>query len=415
MAPTSSEPLTPEAALALKRRYLVPCSYHFYRDPPVIASGSGCRLTDTAGKTYVDFFSGVAVMSWGQANPAVVEPAIAQIRALQHTTSIYLTEPVLRLAERLAAVLPGGIEQSFFCNSGSEANEGAMLLARLATGKPGFIALSGGLHGRTFLTQGATALPMWRTDPFLDGLPVRVAADADGVLDLVARYGDSIAALIVEPVQGNAGIRPLPADFFARILPALRERGVLLIADEVQTGFGRTGKMFAVEHWGVVPDIITGAKALGGGFPIGFFAAAPSLAAKFTKPSASTLGGNPVSCAAALAVLDLIAAEGLVDRARVSGERLAAVLDAAAAVAPGLGKPRGLGLMRGLPVLASGGRSAPERTDLILENLKDAGFLVGKNGLDRDVLAFQPPLVIGEADIDALGDTLAAAVKAADR
>ena len=173
-----------------------------------------------------------------------------------------------------------------------------MLLARVFTGKRSFIALEGSLHGRTFLASGANGIDMWRTDPFCDEAPVHFAPDASAVCRLLEEKGDEIAALMVEPIQGNGGIRPLPDDFFNFVAPLLKEKGVLLICDEIQTGFARTGKMFAIEHYGISPDILTGAKALGNGFPIGFFSTTPEISACFTRPSASTLGGNPVSCQA---------------------------------------------------------------------------------------------------------------------
>ncbi len=412
MAPMDSDTL-----VAKKGEWLLPCSYHFYERPPVIVSGSGTKLRDSEGREYTDFFAGVSVMSCGHCNPAIIEPVIEQIRTLQHTTSIYLTEPVVRLAERLAGFLPGTLSKSFFCNSGSEAVEGAMLLARVATGRPGFIALEGSLHGRTWLTAAATGIPMWRTDPFLDGAPVRFARDAGDVLRILAERGDETAALLVEPIQGNAGVRPLPAGFFDEVLPALRKAGALLVADEVQTGFARTGRNFAIERWGVAPDILAGAKALGNGFPIGFFSTTAEIAARFTRPSASTLGGNPVSATAALAVLDFIEKEGLAARAETLGALLRGRLAEIAASFGGgesapLGTPRGLGLMLGLPVRGTADIPAPRMTDLILEGMKDLGWLIGKNGLDRDVLAFQPPLIITKEEIDAMTRDLARVVTA---
>lgn len=412
-------PMDSETALAKKGEFLVPCTYHFYKNPPVIVSGSMTKLRDSAGKEYTDFFAGVSVMSCGHCNPAITEAAVEQLRKLQHTTSIYLTEPALLLAERLARILPGEISKSFFCNSGTEANEGALLLARLATGREEIIAMEGGLHGRTWLASAATGIPMWRTDPFLDKAPVRFARDAEEAERILAERGDRVAALIVEPIQGNAGIRPMARDFFDRVLPALRKAGALLIADEVQTGFARTGKIFAVEHWGVEPDILVGAKALGNGFPIGFFAAPPNLANRFTKPSASTLGGNPVSAAAALAVLDYMERENLAARAQRLGDLLRGRLEALAAEntdhgpggSPLVGSPRGLGLMLGLPVLGTDRFDAPRCADLILEAMKDRGWLLGKNGLNRDVLAFQPPLVISEREIEDMTRDLSRVLK----
>jgi len=411
MAPTSNEWAGPDKIIEMKGNYLFPCSYHFYARPPQMVSGEGMVLTDSVGKRYLDFFAGVSVMNCGHCHPRVNRAAMEQIQTLQHTTSLYLTQPVVDLAEALAARLPGSLNRSFFCNSGSEANEGAMLLARLHTGRREFAALAGSLHGRTCLTSGATEIPMWRTDPFLNEVPVHFAPDAAGLAEILQNRGEEIAALLVEPVQGNGGIRPLPEDFFDILGPLLDEKGVLLIADEVQTGFGRTGRMFAMEHYPRIPDILTGAKGLGNGFPIGFFSSTREIAASLNRPSASTLGGNPVSCRAALAVLEVLDQENLVENARDRGAQLLAGLADLAEKTPFLGAPRGLGLMAGVDVKAHRFWSAPELTDIILENMKDRGFLIGKNGLDRNVLAFQPPLIVKAREVDALLSALSETVK----
>lgn len=393
------DPAGPEEIIRKKQEFLMPCSYHFYKYPPQIVKGKGTVLTDSTGKEYIDFFAGVSVMSCGHCNEEINERAIEQIRTLQHTTSIYLTEPVVKLAEKLAGVLPGDIAKSFFCNSGSEANEGALLLARTYTGRREFIAMKGSLHGRTYLTAGVTEIPMWRGAPHLDEVPVTFVSNAEELASLLKERGEDFAAFIVEPLQGNGGIIPLPDDFFENAGPLLREKGVLLISDEVQSGFARTGKMFAIEHYRCPADIITGAKALGNGFPIGFFAATPEIASCFTKPSASTLGGNPVSSAAALAVLDFIEKHTLVENSQELGQYLIEEFAVLQKDVPFFAPPRGLGLMVGIEVLDWEGQEAPELVDRILEEMKERGFLIGKNGLNRNVLAFQPPLVITYREI----------------
>lgn len=394
-----SNSIGPEKIIEKKREFLLPCSYNFYTKPPQIVKGKGTKLTDHNGKEYIDFFAGVSVMSCGHCNEKINKRVIDQINTLQHTTSIYLTQPVVDLAEELSKILPGNIEKSFFCNSGSEANEGAMLLARVYTEKKEFISLGGGLHGRTYLTSGATGIEMWRTDPFCDDLPIHIANSYDEVITLIKERGDKIAALILEPIQGNGGIRPLPLDYFEKIKPLLEKENILLISDEIQTGFARTGKMFAIEHYNIVPDILTGAKALGNGFPIGFFATNSKIAKTFTRPSASTLGGNPVSCQAGLGVLEFIKEENLLDKANILGDRLYNGLTKINRDVSFTEKPRGLGLMIGLPILDYKSKKSSELTDYILERMMEEGFLIGKNGLGRNVLAFQPPLIITETEI----------------
>jgi 4-aminobutyrate aminotransferase-like enzyme len=360
-------------------------------------------LWDETGRKYLDFFAGVSVMNCGHSNPVIVERIVTQLHKLQHLTNVYLTEPGLLLAERLARVMPGDLHNSFFCNSGSEANEGALLLARLVTGKKKFIARRHGLHGRTYLTMAATEIPMWRADPFLEN--DFYFADTVEEIETILEKDSDIAGFICEPIQGNGGIRPAADDFFTRLRAPLERHGVLLIADEIQSGFARTGKMFAIEHYGVTPDIMTMSKALGNGIPIAAFAARKEIAARFTRPSASTLGGNPVSAAAALAVLDYIEEHQLCQQSARLGAELREGLEALRKKHPVIREVRGKGLMMGAELVRDG-KPQLELTDRILEALKDRGIILGKNGLDRNVLAFQPPLVINAADITFLLESL---------
>ncbi|MDR3276960.1 MAG: aspartate aminotransferase family protein [Treponema sp.] len=395
-------------ALEKRREYLMPCLNHFYQDPPLFVRGEMQYLYDQGGKQYLDFFAGVSVMNCGHSNPFILDRVIAQMRQLQHLSNIYLTGPILALAERLAGIMPGDLHNSFFCMSGSEANEGALLLARLATGKRKFIARRLGLHGRTNLTMAATGLSLWRADPFLPG--DFYFADTAEEIEAILQQDEDIAALIVEPIQGNGGIRPAPEGFFQEVLALLHRHGALLIADEVQSGFARTGKMFAIEHYGAAPDLMTMSKALGNGIPIAAFAASAETAARFTRPSASTLGGNPVSATAALAVLDYIEAERLCERAAELGDCLRAGLETLQQGTDLIAEVRGKGLMLGAE-LALDGEPQPGLTDRVLESLKDRGIILGKNGLHRNVLAFQPPLVINAGDISFLLENLKEALR----
>jgi len=348
----------------------------------------------------------VSVMSCGHSNPFILERTIAQLRQLQHVCNIYLTQPVAELAQKLSALLPGRISQSFFCNSGSEAVDGAMLLARMATGKKRFIVLNGSLHGRTYLTLSATGIPMWRIDPFLDDDFVFIDADVNQLEDALRKEGGTIAALLAEPIQGNGGIVPLPPRFFIESKPLLEKHNALMIADEVQTGFGRTGKMFCIENYDTAPDIIAYSKAMGNGIPAAAFSAARETAQKFVKPSASTLGGNPVSCATALAVIEYIEKNNLVAAAKDLGDCLFEKLENLQKKYPFIKSVRGMGLMIGAELAGTDGKAMPEAVDIILEKLKDSGIILGKNGLNRNVLAFLPPLVITREDIDFLVDNL---------
>lgn len=413
--------LGPDAILEKKKNYIMPCLGHFYERPPQFVKGFMQYLFDSTGKKYLDCFAGVSVMNCGHANPDITRRICQQVETLQHVCNIYLTENFVQLAERLATVTPGKLQKSFFCSTGSEANEGAMLLATIYTQRSEFLALTGGLHGRTKLGMSVTGIGMWRTDPNpVGGIhfvphpycyrcplekkhPDCDLACADQVETVIkTATSGRLAALIAEPIQGNAGIVTPPPGYFIRLKEILDAHQALLIIDEVQTGFARTGKMFAIEHYGVTPDIMTMAKALGNGVPISAFIATADIADRYTQPGASTLGGNPVSSTAALAVLDYIERHHLRENAAARGAQLADGLKDLQRRHPILGDIRGLGLMRGAEFVHADGSPAPAALDAALEKLKDRGILVGKNGLARNVMAFQPPLVITAADVDHL-------------
>lgn len=402
---------------AKRQQYFYPCTQHFYRNSPQLVRGSMQYVYDELGKEYTDFFAGVSVVACGHCNPAITSRTIAQLQQLQHTTTVYLTQPAVDLAERLEEVLPGDLRRTFFVNSGSEANEGALLLARMHTGRKGFIALESGLHGRTNLTMSVTGLPMWRTDEYLDkdvvfiprpyqeelSLEEAASLSLESLERVLEEKGHTIAAMIVEPIQGNGGmIMPSP-DYFRQVKALLERYGVLLIADEIQTGFGRTGRMFAMEHFGVTADIVSMAKALGNGVPVAAFATTDEIALSLNRPSASTFGGNPVSAATALAVLDYIRDQQLPERAAQLGERLkAGLLELQQRYPAVISDVRGTGLMLGAELSGASTDQAAQLTDRVLEAMKDHGYLIGKNGIGRNVLAFQPPLIITEADIDGM-------------
>lgn len=415
------KPIGPQKIIEKKENFLFPCSHHFYHTPPQIVRGDMQYLYDHENKKYLDFFAGVSVVNCGHCNPKIVNATVKQLINLQHTTTIYLTQPIVDLAEKLAEVLPGDIRRSFFCCTGSEANEGALLLARLHTQKNKFIALSNGLHGRTYLTMSATQIPMWRADPNLISdiifaptfynkekcLDDAAQDSLDAIEKIILDNGpNSFAGLIAEPIQGNGGIITPPQWYFKKLKSLLEKHNILLIIDEVQTGFARTGKMFAIENFDVVPDIITMAKALGNGVPISAFSTTDHIAASFTKASASTLGGNPVACETAIAVLDYMDQHKLCEHAKTLGDYLKKGLLHLQKKHALIHDIRGIGLMLGAELLKSNGNPAVEETDYILEALKNEGILLGKNGLDRNVLAFQPPLIITQEDIDFLLNTL---------
>lgn len=419
------EYIGPAKCLEKKKKYIIPCLGHFFADPPQFVRGEMQYLYDSTGKKYLDCFAGVSVINCGHCNPEITSKVAEQVQTLQHVCNIYLTENIYNLAEKLAEVTPGRLQKSFFCSTGTEANEGALLLANIYNGRSEFLALRNGLHGRTKLTMNLTGIGMWRTDPNPVGgihfapnpycyrcplgkrFPECDYACANAVDDIIS-YATSgnVSAMICETIQGNAGIVTPPPGYFKRLKEILDKHGILLIIDEVQTGFARTGKMFAIENYGVEPDIMTMAKALGNGAPISCFISRPEIADTYTKPGASTLGGNPVSTTAGLAVIDYIQKHDLAKNSYERGEQLRAGLRELQKKFPFIGDVRGLGLMTGAEIVNPDKSPAPDKLEFIDETMKDRGFIIGKNGIARNVLAFQPPLVITEENISDLLNNL---------
>jgi 4-aminobutyrate aminotransferase-like enzyme len=395
--------------LAKKRAFLVPCVYHFYQRPPVLVRGEGAYLFDSEGRRYLDCYSGVSVMNAGHANPEILEAAIAQLRQLQHTTTIYLTEPMLNLAQVIAELAPAPLRRTFFCASGSEANEGALLLATLATQRAECIYLREGLHGRTKWAMSVTGLDMWRTDanPLLTAHAVPGPRHPESLpaIEALLQRG-TIAAVIAEPIQGNGGIVVPPAPYWPELRRLCSQYGTLLIADEIQTAWNRTGRWFATQHWGIVPDIVTVAKALGNGFPIAAYLTSDAIAAHYTRPGAATFGGNLVSCHAALATLAFHQRHRLGERSTALGAHLTGRLLSLQQRHPVIHEVRGIGLMIGVELRDAAGNPAATLLDAVFEAMKDAGFLLGKTGPGRNVLTLMPPLVVECADLDRLVDTL---------
>lgn len=414
-----------EEILRKKREYLIPCVYHFYSQPMQLVRGEMQYLYDSTGKQYLDCFAGVSVVNCGHCNPQITKTICEQVNTLQHTCTIYLTQNIVDLAEQLAKITPGKLQKTFFCSSGSEASEGAALLATLYTGNSEFISLRQGLHGRNKLGMSLTGLSMWRTDPTPVGgisfapnaycyrcpykkrypeCDLTCANEIEAIIKTAT--SGKVAAMFAEPIQGNGGIITPPLDYFKRVKSILDRYGILLIIDEVQTGFGRTGKLFAMEHYNVEPDIMTMAKALANGTPVGAFIARAEIADVYTCPGASTLGGNPVTATAGLATLNYIITNDLPSNAAVLGKQLKEGLTLLQQKHPIIGDVRGLGLMLGAELVYSDKTPATKEVDMILEEMKNRGFLLGKNGPDRNVLAFQPPLVITAIDINNLLNNL---------
>ncbi|WP_233258012.1 acetylornithine transaminase, partial [Micromonospora sp. S4605] len=371
-----------------------------YGTPPLaLVAGSGAVVVDEAGREYVDLVGGIAVNALGHAHPAVVAAVSRQVATLGHVSNLYVAEPPVALAELLLA-LAGRPGRVFFANSGAEANETAFKLSRL-TGRSHVVATRGGFHGRTMGALALTGQPA-KADPFRP-LPGEVThVDYGDVAALEAAVTDATAMVILEPIQGENGVVVPPAGYLAAARRITARHGALLVLDEVQTGIGRTGHWFAHQAEGVDPDVVTLAKGLGGGLPLGACLAF-GRAAELLRPGShgTTFGGNPVSCAAALAVVSTIAGDGLLDHVKRVGERLRRGIEALGH--PLVGEVRGAGLLLGVVL------TAPVAA-VLAEALRETGFLV--NPVQPGVVRLAPPLILTAAQVDAFLAALPAALDA---
>ncbi|HWG74801.1 MAG TPA: acetylornithine transaminase [Acidimicrobiales bacterium] len=361
-----------------------------YPDPPVtFVRGEGSRLWDDRGKEYLDFLSGLAVTSLGHAHPAVAEAVCAQARTLVHVSNLYGTQPQHEVAATLDRLLGGG-GRVFFANSGAEANECAIKLARKWGGQGRFVVASayGSFHGRTLATLHATGQPAKHEafQPLPEGFRHVAWRDLDA---LAAAMDPSVAGVLLEAVQGEGGVNPAGDEYFAGVRELCDERGALMMVDEVQTGLGRTGRWFAHQHYGVVPDVVTMAKALGNGVPIGACWASEEAASAFVPGDhATTFGGQPLAAAAARATLAVMEAEDVPARAVAGGDRLAEGLRSL----PAVSEVRGMGLLVAAE-LGEGKGAAPVAAAAL-----DAGLVV--NAVTSSALRLAPSLLVSEGEID---------------
>jgi len=411
----------PKARAILERDASV-VSPSYPRDYPFVMShGRGTEVWDVDGNRFLDFASGIAVCATGHAHPKVVEAVKGAAEKFLHISSDYWHENFTGLAERLSQIAPVGEPgMSFICQSGTEAVEGALKLARYVTGRPRFIGFLGGFHGRTMgslsftsskYTQqkgfaptmpGVTHVPYPNTyRPLLSG-----ADQGKAVLDYIRMLFErnvppsEVAAILVEPIQGEGGYLVPPDGFLAGLRALCDEHGILLICDEVQSGIGRTGRMFAVEHWGVAPDIVTSAKGLGSGLPIGAVIAKRSVMEKWGRGAhGNTYGGNPVTCAAAIATIDLVRDEYMANAARM-GEHFMGRLRELARDYPCIGDIRGKGLMIGMELIEADAQRAPARAliDAVVRRGYHNGIILLSCGVST--LRFMPPLSVSAAEID---------------
>lgn len=419
--------------------YLIRCFPH--QEDITVTRAAGTRIVDAEGKEYLDLFAGIAVNNVGHCHPKVVEAIREQAGLFMHVSNYYQNELMAKLASRLAEVSPAGLKRTFFSNSGTEAVDGAVKLAKKyaaarGRGGTGLISLEGSFHGRLSLTLSLTGQKKLKSNlgnyalypgvlyapaPYFYRYGAGLSVDEFGracaarMEEMVDRYsmGD-VAAVIVEPVMGEGGIIVPPDTYLPAVQRICREREIPLIVDEVQSGVGRTGKMFASQIWNIEPDIMPFAKAIGGGLPIGGFIATEGVGSSFGEGDHfSTFGGNPVSCAAAIAVLDVLKAENLVAKAEKLGEHVMKQLREMQDKNQLIGDVRGKGLMIGVELVRDSGKTPADREAAAAkEKLKQQGFLVGTGGLYKNVLRLEPPLVIQEKELDGALDAIESVLRA---
>jgi 4-aminobutyrate aminotransferase len=414
--------MTKDEIVKKYRQYLFSSVTTYYSDPLVTDHASMQYLWDVDGKKYLDFFGGIVTVSVGHCNPRVTSKIKEQTDKLQHGSTVFPNEAIVSIAEKLAEITPGEISKTYFTNSGTEANEMAVQLARVHTGNYEVVALRHGYSGRSQLAQGLTGHAPWRKslpgtfgvvhaiNPYCYRCPfgltypdcgVACANDVENVIQTTT--SGSVAAFIAEPIQGVGGFITAPPEYFKIVFNIIKKYDGLFIADEVQTAWGRTGKKwFGIEHWEVTPDIITSAKGLANGTPVGVTMTRPEIADSFKGLQISTFGGNPVTSVAARATIAVMEEDHLMDNADVVGRYYRGKLEELQQKHPLIGEVRGMGLLQGIELVKDRKTKepAPQETNRVMEEAKNRGLLIGKGGLYGNVLRTSPPLNIGKADVD---------------
>jgi 4-aminobutyrate aminotransferase len=411
-----------QTILEKQRKYLWPSHITYYSQPLPLARGEGMYLYDVEGQRYLDFFGGILTVSVGHCHPKVTEALTRQVQTLVHTSTLYPQENYVNLAEKLAEITPGRLQKSYILNSGTEANEAAVMLAKAATGFQEVIALRHGYSGRSALAMTLTGHAAWRiggtqilgikhaVNPYCYRCPLKLTYPACGIAcaedieDLIkTTTSGRVAAFLAEPIQGVGGFVTAPPEYFQIAVGIVRKYGGLFICDEVQTGFGRTGKYwFGIQHWGVEPEIMTMAKGVANGSPMGVTIATPEVADKLQGLTISTFGGNPVSCAAALATIQVMEEEASPAHVEEVGAHLRQGLEALQERYPLIGDVRGLGLMQGVELVRDRQSKEPATKEIahLFEATRQRGLLIGKGGLYANTLRITPPLVATKDDVD---------------
>lgn len=421
---SSTPPTTSDEIRDLHKKYLFPCVANYYQQSQPLSRGKGIHLYDPEGKEYLDFFGGILTVSLGHCDDEVNARVKKQVDTLQHTSTLYPTPPIVMFAKRLAEIAPGSMKgnaQTFLTSSGSEADETAIMLAKIATGQQDVIVQRHSYSGRTHLATSLMGHSTYRPlgsqvagvkhapAPYCYRCPLKLSypscdvACARDLKELIeTTTNGKPAAFMAEPILGVGGFITPPKEYFQIAVEIVRAHGGVFIADEVQT-FARTGeKWWGIENWGVEPDIITTAKGIANGFPMGVTMTRPDLAKKWVGGTISTFGGNPVSCTAATATVDSIDARGLLKNAAVMGKLLRQKLDALKDKHDLIGDVRGMGLMQAMELVEDRTTKAPATKGIaaLFEETRKRGLLIGKGGRYGNVVRITPPLNVGKEDIE---------------
>ncbi|MFB3825573.1 MAG: aspartate aminotransferase family protein [Bryobacteraceae bacterium] len=427
--------MTKSEILLAHHDYVFPAVFHYFREPLVVDHAKDQYVWDIEGRQYLDFFGGIVTISVGHANESVNARVREQVERLQHVSTVFVTEPLAALAKKVASVTPGRLKKSFFTNSGTEANETAILAARCYTGASEIIALRHSYHGRSALGMALTGNAGWRLGgavqpgivhahnaycyrcPFgktYPGCEMQCARDVEELIR--TSTSGRVAGIIAEPVQGVGGFITPPREYFPMVAETVRKYGGIVISDEVQTGWGRTGgKWFGMEHYGVTPDVITAAKGLANGLPIGLTVATPEVGEGMRGLTISTFGGNPVCTAAAKAVIEYIEEHNLPANCEQTGAYLRGRLEELREKHALIGDVRGMGLLQALELVRGRESKEPaaEETSVVMEAARREGILVGKGGTYGNCIRISPPMNIGKADVDEFARSLDRAFESA--
>jgi 4-aminobutyrate aminotransferase len=414
--------MTKDEIVLAHKEFLFPAIFHYFKEPLVMSHAKDQYVWDADGNQYLDFFGGIVTVSVGHCNEQVNAKVHKQLDTLQHVSTVFANEPQAALAKKIASITPGGkLTKSFFTNSGTEANENAILTARCYTGNTEIVALRHSYHGRSAAAMTLTGQGAWRLGPAQAGVVhahnaycyrcpfgleypgcgVRCAQDMEEMIR--STTSGRIAGFIAEPIQGVGGFVTPPKEYFQIVEKIVRNHGGLFISDEVQTGWGRTGgKWFGIEQWGVTPDIITSAKGLANGSPIGLTVARPEVADSFKGLTISTFGGNPVTTTAAKAVIDFIEEQNLMANCTETGGYLRGRLEELKDKHAVIGDVRGMGLLQAIELVEDRKSKTPAvaQTAMLMEAARENRILIGKGGMYGNVIRLSPPMNITRTDVD---------------